>query len=215
MPPLPSPGRVVKAEYTYSNEDADAMMVLYFNYGGSGSPSATDLSTLHGHIQADLAAPFIGASSASTNGVSAKYTDLSSPTGATYETTWTWTGTNTGGTLSSQVAVVVQHLIARRYRGGHPRTYMMCGLGGDFETSSIKFWQAAFLANIQAGWAAFLALFPYNAPFATWTWCNVSFYETVGGVRTVRATPLVDLVTGVDAKQRVCTQRRRLGRVNA
>ncbi len=41
----------------------------------------------------------------------------------------------------------------------------------------------------------------------------MSYYETVGGVRTVRPTPLVDPILVDIAKVRVCSQRRRLGRV--
>jgi len=218
MPALPSPGRVVKAVAQYHAEDAIAQNIFYFQYGGTGAPSVSDLSNLHGHLQADLAAPYVGSATTNCVGDHITYTDLQTTSGAVDVETWTWTGTNsTTDGLPANCAVCVSHEISRRYRGGHPRTYMMVGNAGDFQTGSYKMWQASFLTNIQNGWNTYQALWPYNAPFATWTPVNVSFYETtiVGGVKTktVRATPLVDLITGSTARDRVCSQRRRLGKI--
>lgn len=214
MPALPSPGRVVKLVWQYKTNDCIAENIFYFNYNGSGAPAVSDLSNLAGHIETDLAAPYVGASLDTTTGQLATYTDLQSSSGAVYSHVPSWTGTNSGADLPGSAAVVVSHEILRRYRGGHPRTYMMVGSASDFLSGSQKFWQAAFLANIQAGWNSYAGLFPYNAPFASWNRVNVSFYETVGGVKTVRATPLVDVIQSDLAKERVSSQRRRLGKIN-
>ena len=90
---------------------------------------------------------------------------------------------------------------------------MMCGSSTVLLGSSVKDWQAAFLTNIQNGFNTFMGLFPYNAAFATWNPVSVSYYETVGGVKTVRTTPLVDLIIGKTVRERISSQRRRLGRV--
>jgi hypothetical protein len=92
---------------------------------------------------------------------------------------------------------------------------MMVGGDGDLASGSSKFWQASFLANIQTGFNTFIGLFPHVLPFGTINPVNVSYYETVGGVKTVRPTPLVDVITGYIAKDRVCSQRRRLGKIGA
>lgn len=216
MPALPSPGKVVKLILQWTMEDTIAENVFYFSYT-NGPPAVSDLSNLAGHIEADLEAPWVGASLPALVLADATYTDLASPTGQVYSHVPAFTGTNTGNRLSSNNAVVVQKVIQRRYRGGHPRTYMMVGADGDLASGSSKDWQTSFLNNIQAGFNAFLALFPYNAPMGTWYPVNVSYYETViiGGVPTkqVRATPLVDPIIGYIAKTRVCSQRRRLGKV--
>jgi hypothetical protein len=91
---------------------------------------------------------------------------------------------------------------------------MMVGTASDFLTGSTKFWQAAFLANVQAGWTAFLAAFPLTIGSRTYNPVNVSYWETVAGVRTLRTTPVVDLIVGYLVRERVCSQRRRLGKVN-
>lgn len=216
MPPLPSPGKVAKLVLNWSLEDVIAENIFYFSYT-NGPPLTGDFVNLAGHIEADLLAPWVGACLPLVTLNYAEYTDLDTAMGVVYSHVPAFTGTNTGNRLSANNAVVVQKMITRRYRGGHPRTYMMCGADGNLNAGSAKDWQPAFLANIQAGWAAFLALFPYNAPMGTWNPVNVSYYETLypGGVptKTVRTTPLVDSIISYDTKSRVCSQRRRLGKV--
>jgi len=215
MPPLPSPGNVVKVVASWHLEDAHAENILYFQYSGAPGLSTAELTSFltSGAMAGDLLAPFVGASVATVVFDGYVATDLSTPTGVVVGQTFSFTGTNTGNPLSASQAVCVSHEIARRYRGGHPRTYMMVGSASDFLSGSIKFWQAAFLSNIQNGWTAFVAAFPFTAMGRSWQFVNVSYYETVGGVKTVRPTPLVDPILSTIARERVCNQRRRLGKV--
>lgn len=211
MPPLP-PVNVVKLEYAYSNEDASAINVMYFSWTG-GTPSAAQLEGFWDGIAADLHAPYVGASVDTTHGTTQTLTDLSSDTGATYVGEDTWTGTLTGDVVSANNAVVVSHEINRRYRGGHPRSYLMVGSSSVLAGSSTKDWQATFLNNIQSGFDAFGSLFPYTEGDVTFAPCSVSYWETVAGVRTPRTDPLIDPITSYTVRARVCSQRRRLGRV--
>lgn len=213
MPALPSPGQVFKTIYKYHADDCIAENINYFSYDGASGISAADLASFFGAVATDWNAPYVGAASTNTNGDDVQLIDLSSSTGAEDTEVNTWTGTNTGGTLPGSVAVCVSDVISRRYRGGHPRNYMMVGLGNDFESSSMKFWQAGFLTNIQNGWNSFMALFPVTIGAHIIRPVNVSYYETVAGVKTVRPTPLVDVIHEKIARDRVCTQRRRLGRI--
>lgn len=215
MPPLPSPGKVVKMIAQFHFLDSIAQNIQYFQYDTAARTSVGDLSGLWSHIDTDFLAAYTGATLSSGVCDFIKMIDLIDSSGAEYETVPTFLGTNTGNPLSSNNAVCVQHTINRRYRGGHPRTYMMVGADGDMAAGSIKDWQASFLTNIQNGWDSFNGLFPYHAGLGTWTRVSVSYYETVGGVRTVRATPLVDPILADVAKVRVCSQRRRLGKANA
>lgn len=212
MPALPSPGRVAKLVLQWAIEDAIAENIFYFSYTG-GPPLTADFVNLAGHIEGDLLAPFAGASLSLVSLVSATYTDLLTSAGVVYTHAPAFTPSNTGNRLSANNAVVVQKLIQRRYRGGHPRNYMMVGSDGDLATASAKDWQPSFLTNIQNSWNSYQALFPYNAPMGTWAPVSVSFYETVAGVKTVRTTPLIDPILSWDVKSRVCSQRRRLGKI--
>lgn len=215
MPPLPSPGQVVKLDFNYGNEDALATNIFYFQYSGAGPLTTAELAAFieSGVISSDLPAPYVGASVDTVGGRDSVFTDLSSPTGVVGIGAYSWEGTNTGDVLPASNSVVVSHEILRRYRGGHPRTYMMVGSATSLEGSSTKMWQGAFLTNIQDGFTAFIDSFPLTIGARTWNWVNVSYYETVDGVRTVRETPLVDLVVAPLTRARVCTQRRRLGKV--
>lgn len=214
MPALPSPGNVVKYEYNYGKDDVQATNIFYFSYTGASGLSLSELEAFAVSTQmGDIAAPYVGASTTDQVSMESKMTDLSSDVGPTYSFTPGWTGTNMGENIPANAAVVVSHEILRRYRGGHPRTYMMAGTAGDFVSGSIRNWQASFLSNIQAGFSAFAADFPFTLGARTWQWVNVSYWETVGGVRTLRTTPLVDVVISAVARDRICTQRRRLGKV--
>lgn len=211
MPALPLVN-AVKLEWNYGNEDALATNVLYFGYVG-GPPSNADLETFASMVEAQLGGPYVGASVDTTAGISQKFTDLGSPSGAVFVGDYIWVGTLTGDVVSANNSVVVSHVINRRYRGGHPRTYMMVGSSTVLEGSSVKDWQSSFLVNIENGWNTFLGNFPYTVGGTSLTLSNVSYYETVGGVRVLRAVPLVDTVVGITVRARVCSQRRRLGKV--
>ena len=217
MPPLPSPGMVVKMVLQYHQDDGAAENIFHFQYTNPSQATSANMGGLWAFMETDFLAAYVGASLAAVTMDKVTLTDLSSSSGAEYTTTPSFTGTNTGSVLPASAAVCVQHVIARRYRGGHPRTYMMVGSASDFATSSVKDWQASFLTNIQNGWNSFNALFPFSTAGGIWSRCNVSYYETVivGGVptRQVRATPLVDTIESDIAKVRVCSQRRRLGKI--
>lgn len=212
---MPSPGQVVRLDFRYTSDDAAATNVMYFGYTGAGAVSLAELTDFieSSAMVDDLPAAYVGACNTGTVGVTSTATDLSSETGAVFEHILGWTGGNTGEALPASAAVCVSDTILRRYRGGHPRTYMLCGTAGDFVSGSVKDWQAEFLVNIQNDWNSFMADFPLTIGARTWTPVNVSFWETVGGVRTLRATPLVDLIVGKVARSRICSQRRRLGKV--
>lgn len=213
MPPLPSPGQVVRCDFRYTGEDAAAENVYYFEYDGVGPISIPDLTSFISGIVTDWNAPYIGAGLDTCMGTLVHATDLSSAMGSVVDFDNTWTGTNTGEAIPASNSVVVSDTILRRYRGGHPRNYLMVGGAGDFMAGSVKFWQGAFITNIQNGFDSFNGLFPRSDSGRHWTRVNVSFYETVGGVRTVRPTPLVDTITASVVRDRISSQRRRLGKI--
>lgn len=213
MPALPSPGQVVRCDFRYANEDVSAENIFYFAYDGVGPITILELDSFIAGIVTDWNAPYVGAALGSCNGTEIHAVDLSSSVGSVVDFANTWAGTNMGLVIPASNSVVVSDTILRRYRGGHPRNYLMVGGAGDFLAGSIKMWQAAFLTNIQNGFNTFNGLFPRSDSGRHWTRVNVSFYETVAGVKTVRAVPLVDTIIDSVVKDRVSSQRRRLGKV--
>lgn len=131
--------------------------------------------------------------------------DLASSTGASGQG-----GITTGGTLATlavpaSTCVVVNHQIARRYRGGKPRTY--CPFGTANEMNSEGTWTAAFTGNVSTSFASFLttALAASSGGVTLTHFVNVSYYHN----GALRGTPAVDNIVQSLARQAIGTQRRR------
>jgi hypothetical protein len=145
--------------------------------------------------------------------------DLTSATGAVGIDTTTVSGTRAGATLSAASSVVCSHSIARRYRGGHPRTYFAAGVAADLFT--LNLWEPSFLTAVATAFSTFVG----DLESLGWTGSggltlvNVSYYEgftnhTYPSGRTrpipnLRATPVVDAITTTVIRQSVGSQRRR------
>lgn len=117
-------------------------------------------------------------------------------------------GTETGAALPGNVCFLINHTIARRYRGGHPRTYFV---GGPVEALTVPDqWSPGQVANMQTGFNGFVG---FAAGISTATakflfLSSVSYHS--GGIP--RVVPIVDTVLGSVAQPLVATQRRRIGR---
>jgi hypothetical protein len=102
--------------------------------------------------------------------------------------------------------------INRRYRGGHPRKYLPFGTAGTYASASSKFWDSGFIDDVQTKMAAFLSAVGGRTEGSTNfnDVVNVSYYT--GGA--LRVTPVVDAVTSLAVRTRICSQRRRLGKID-
>ncbi len=115
----------------------------------------------------------------------------------------------------------MRNQIARRYRGGHPRTYLGALVSADLAGPAI--WNATTLASLVTAWAGLMG--DIAARVDTWTaspgaqHVNVSYYfgfhnvtypsGRVRSVPTLRSTPVIDFVTNYGSNPNVCSQRRR------
>ena len=130
----------------------------------------------------------------------------------------------TGNSLNAaliRTAFLGSMKIARRYRGGKPRTYLPIGGAGKLQDAQT--WTSAFVADIQAALNQIIADIAVTASggCALGNLVNVSYYEgfvssqnpitlrwrTIPKQRT--AGPLVDPVTSWVAETRIGSQRRR------
>jgi hypothetical protein len=210
MPPLPVVPGVVKMVAAGHNSDANFLNIYHVQYSG-GPPNVSDLTSFHGDILTQIEYIYIHNGSADLSLDSVEYTDLASNVGATTTIAVGTAGTVTGNVLPMSASVVVSHEILRRYRGGHPRTYLPLGTANTLEGSSTKDWQTSFLTNTQNDFEAFRTATAAGVHGSV-NWlglCNVSYID--GGIQ--RVTPVVDLVIGSVARPRICSQRRRLGKV--
>lgn len=217
MPPLPVVPGVVKLIFSSLRGDSPVENILHIAYTGSAPDTATLASYLTGEVAPAAETLFNAEGSTDLTGVSIEALDLSSDTGASASVAFSATGVRTGDFAPSSAAVCISLEINRRYRGGHPRNYWPFGTAGTYESGSSKLWDTGFIAAVQGAFTTFAdaiqAVTVGGTSFTTLV--NVSYYDRnlnpVAPYR--RTTPVVDNVVGYVTKQRICSQRRRLGKI--
>lgn len=221
MPALPSVPFVLKFSLHYDvGTDAAAVTVLHWLYSGL-PPTVAQIDTFCASFNALTAAEWPLVLSPGTSYLGIDVVDLSSPTSASGAASTSVSGTRSGTILSASAAVLVHYPIARRYRGGKPRTYLPWGTSDDLLNRNV--WSNAALVAFNTTWTAILAAVPAAGPIggaALVSQAVVSYYgppnrfitSSTGRVRTVstvRATPVVDLIPGFTMSPKVASQRRR------
>lgn len=146
-------------------------------------------------------------------------TDLTSATGIQVITNQSVVGTDAGQELSVQDCVLVNHKIARHYRGGKPRSYLPLGTAADVQNG--KQWTGAFVSTCQNAYNGFES--DLKAGFGGLGACtpvNVSYYQGAteipnppkwhdAWVPTVRPSTVVDTITSSIVSPTIGAQRRR------
>jgi hypothetical protein len=133
--------------------------------------------------------------------------DLSSDTGAEGSATGSTTGTNVGTALSANAAACITWKIPRRYRGGHPRSYIAGHSTG--MTTNANTWTASHVTNVtNAALALRTAINAVTTGSGTVKMVCVHYRKN----KVDLTTPLVDAVSGAVVDTRIDSQRRRLGR---
>lgn len=185
--------------------DPTAYTTLHFAYTGS-EPSSSDCSNL----AAAIANAFGTCKAHWDTGTvlsTCQVTDLTSDTAGQGNSAVDFVGTSGGTLLSGATSLVVNYTIARRYRGGKPRSYLPWGTTENLETK--QQWDPSFLAAVGSDVAACFSTIIGTSEGGTTisNHVNVSYYNgfTVvnpgGGKRAknvpvLRSSPLVDTITG-------------------
>jgi hypothetical protein len=134
-----------------------------------------------------------------------EFTDLTSPSAAQGIA-----NVGAGGTVASQFGaasncIIARYAIARRYRGGKPRSYLPFGVPANQDTPQT--WNPTFVGSLGPTWQTFLTAVAAAFPTGTTVDHQVSVSYHSGGV--VRPTPLTDTILGVTCSTRMGSQRRR------
>lgn len=133
--------------------------------------------------------------------------DLSSDTGVESVATGNTPGGSAAGIMAASTAVCWSWKISRRYRGGHPRTY----IGGVVQTqvSGVNTLAvAAQTQHVNAAAAIRSAVNSYAFAGSTTSLVVVHYRRA----KAILPVPLVSPITGVTVDSRLDSQRRRLGR---
>jgi hypothetical protein len=193
------------AKWTYGSKNV--ANVTHWAYSGVGAASLALLTNAADDYVAQMTAqaPLYGASLST---VSATATDLSSDMGLSSESAASGEGTRVGEFIGANMAVLLSYTTARRYRGGHPRTYLPFGTALDVENP--QQWADAFVAAVTAAWDdQILAMLDVTGGGQAITSQVQVSYITAGAPRVV---PITDQLTFTGADKEIASQRRRDGR---
>jgi hypothetical protein len=221
MPPLPSVAGAIRSDILWTDDaDQNVMTRLHFAYTG-GAPSDADCLALATDLYAKAAQFFLPELSPSSGLRGVDVIDLSDETAKTGTYLATTPGTSAGaGTLPGGVAALVNYQIARRYRGGKPRSYLPLGTGADVQANGM--WTTGFKSSTEDALGRFFDQVSamvagetaLHAPI------NISYYQGYDTPRTrsnghlfyppkPRDVPLVDTIIGWHLNQKPSSQRRR------
>jgi hypothetical protein len=222
MPPMPAAPGVLQLvlHHTSTHLTHDLINRVHYHYTGA-APTAAQLVTMAPTLLVEWASVFVPLMPAGVQVAGIDILDLSSSTGAQTALSASTPGTRAGTTLPADTCVVVAGQIARRYRGGHPRTYLPLGVAEDL--AGPRTWSGALVTAAVAAMTSFMGV----TTGAGWagagviTPCNVSYF--LGNhlvtypsgrhrdVPTLRpGGPVVDTITSYVGRLGVGTQRRRI-----
>lgn len=221
MPPLPVVPNVVRVTHTFIlGTDLTATTRFHWNYTGTPPDNAACgvfATSLRGLAAAHLASVISAENTLSAISVQ----DLSSSSGGFGEDTSGVAGTRSGGTLTAGTAVLLSGPIARRYRGGKPRTYWPFGTADDL--LSANQWSTSAQSDFINALSAYEADFDGQSSggCTIGQLVSVSYYEgftsvlnpITGRTKDVAKLrvggPVVDILTSIAVNPRPASQRRR------
>ena len=220
MATLPYVPGVLRADLLWADgHDVNMLTRLHFAYTG-GPPSGADCVSIASGIRTAAATAF--ADLLNTDGVirGVDVIDLSGEEAATGTDLTVTSGTLQGHPLPAGTALLINHAIARRYRGDKPRSYMPLFTAEQLNNPSE--WNAASVQSFETTFASFVAAVGQIVAGSTQIGghVNVSYYSGYGTPRPrsnghlyyppgVRATPKVDPITASTLNIRPGAQRRR------
>lgn len=204
LPPVPG---VCKAIIGWTVGDKAAANVLHYQYTPSTSAPAAYVSSLASGLAAAVQSQSALWSDEVTF-VGVTVTDLSSDTGFVDEEGTATVGIRTGLAIPGNVAVLASYEVARRYRGGHPRTYWPWFTIADLLTPQT--WVADSITEAEDSTEAIIAGGNGAEGGGTTTIGQVMVSYRLA--REPRVTPLVNAIEFSVIDDLVASQRRRDGR---
>jgi hypothetical protein len=219
MPALPAVARVVRVDVAFSIPgDNNAEFRKFLQYTGvlTAGDAQTWVSAIHAAFNTRMAGQlYTGCTLKQTT-----LTDLSSSSAAQAFDATPHAMANANTSLPSGLAMVIKARIARRYRGGHPKTYLP-GVPNALLVGGNQ-WSAAGMAGIIAAWNLWISDCLTSVPIAAApaTEVNVSYYEGFvatptpsGRYRNIPRLrpggPVVDVILGHAINSTAASQRRR------
>lgn len=213
MAPLPPIQNVLRIRLTGVMATNNWASIQYARFQGA-PPTAADLGTVAASLRTAWQNAIAQLCFTDRSLRVIEVIDLSSDTSASAVNTGNTLGTRAGSPLPNNVAMVASYKIARRYRGGHPRTYWPAGVIADVTSGNL--WTQTFLTLANTGAPAWVgnvnAIVLGGSPLQHGV---VSYFErdpANPGHSKPRTSPLFFSTQSVVVHTRVDTMRRRLGK---
>jgi hypothetical protein len=206
MPPLPAVPNVIKFTVKGSSGGSEWNTLLHWTYTGT-APTGGALSAFSSTLLTTWGTQFGPLMDASCQVNEVAAIDLSTTSGAAGGATSVLPGTRVGGALPASTCVVVSKAIARRYRGGHPRSYLCLGVAEDLDDNS--HWTSSMVVATDGAYAAMLSAMngQTSGGCTLGNECCVSYRTGLAA----RVVPLVELVVGIIVRTLIGSQRKRIG----
>lgn len=206
MPALPPVTDTIKVSLSWIlDQNLTAESILHFLYTG-GHPSTSDCQGIAATIQAGAVTQFKPLMHPVNKVGLVTVLDIDSNTGSEGTAGTTTAGTKTGNSNPASAAVVMNHSIARRYRGGKPRSY--APFGTDVDQNTTGTWTTTLVGNANTAWSNFITdcLAATSGSTVVAQYISVSYFS--GGSQ--RVTPVKDPIVQTLGRIRIGSQRRRL-----
>ena len=213
MPPMPYIANVVKLEIEGTCEGHPWANVFHWAYSGA-VPDTAAATAMASALLSAWVTNFAPLMDDRCTIDTATCTDLASGTGAFGTDTASSPGSRVGLPIPASLCVLQHKTIPRRYRGGHPRSYLHAGVQADLFNPTA--WTTALQVAVNGAYAAVVAALDGLVSGATTFGAEVivSYIDKLlNPVKPyLRAVPLAFPVTAYSTEQAIATQRRRLGR---
>lgn len=191
--------------------------VLHFKYTGS-APTAADCDQIALHVYNYYASDVLPEVSVATTLERVTVTDLTSVTSAEGSHAASTAGSLAGAPAAANAAVLIQYPANQRYKGGHPRSYVLAGVAASMSDAAT--WGTVFLTAIKSAWEGFLGdcltIVEGGTTLSTVGYVRYrgKFLPNGGPPHYYLTTPIYTSFdqTMIAAQPEVASQRRRVGR---
>lgn len=206
MPKLPAAPGVLKVTLSGTIQGKPWAVVQHTKYSGA-APTVAQLQTYWSTFSDAYNTNIVPLAHSSVILTKIGIVDLSSETGSAFEGASNLAGTRAGTANPSQVCCVSSWHVNLRYRGGHARSYWPVGVNADILNGFQ--WQTAFITAANAAFTAWRTAL--NAALINSQPVPMVMLSYYSG-RALRPQPISPLIDSVKVRNRIDTQRRRLGK---
>jgi hypothetical protein len=213
MPPLPDIAQVIKCRFVSECAGESVGNTLHLFYTGD-APTPGSILTMAESAYGIWGENITVLQSSQLTLIECDMMDLTSSSGSGAIYSHTQVGGGAAGAESNNDATCINWQILRRYRGGKPRSFIGGVPAGSQATPTT--WESDWLGAIASAAAGLLENLPSIGTGGTVihsVGC-VSYYDKTTNPEPpyLRETPLYEQYFGAAVQQRICSQRRRLGK---